>query len=152
MESLRSLCSRSLRPSRVASVGLGLAAVVSLAPLSAFAEEPASSPESAGMGAASMLVTLLYGPVKLVYATTGGIVGGLAYGLTGGNADVAVPILESAIYGDYYVTPDQLRGEKSLEFVGRSSSDPAPSVSSDGIPPAAEQAPTDLSSAERGGL
>jgi len=141
---------RSLRSVRLAGVACGLAAALAFAPASALAEEPASSPESAGMGAASMLATLLYGPAKLVYATTGGIVGGLAYGLTGGNADVAMPILESSIYGDYYVTPDQLRGEKSLEFVGRGSNDPAPSVSSDGIPPAVE--PTDVSSAEHGGF
>lgn len=138
----------SIRSVRLAGAALGLATAVALAPASALAEDTAT-PEGAGMGAASMLATLLYGPAKLVYATTGGIVGGLAYGLTGGNADVAMPILESSVYGDYYVTPDQLRGEKPLEFVGRSSGDVAPDVSSDGIPPA-EEPPTDVSSSEAG--
>jgi len=126
----------------------GLAAALALAP-AAHADDNAT-PEGAGMGAASMLATLFYGPAKLVYATTGGIVGGLAYGLTGGNADVAVPILESSLYGDYYLTPAQLRGEQSIEFVGRGRNDVAPSVSSDGIPPA-EMPPTDVSSSESGG-
>lgn len=140
----------AIRSIRLAGAALGLAAACALAPASALAEET-DTPEGAGMGAASMFATLLYGPAKLVYATTGSIVAGLAYGLTGGNADVAMPIFESSVYGDYYVTPDQLRGEKSLEFVGRTSSDAAPSVSSDGIPPV-EEPPTDVSSSDPNGF
>jgi len=140
---------RSFRSVRLVVAAGGLAAAIALVPAGARADD-GGTPEGAGMGAASMLATLLYGPAKLVYATTGGIVGGLAYGLTGGNADVAVPILESSLYGDYYLTPEQLRGEKSIEFVGRGSDDVAPSVSSDGIPPA-EIPPTDFSSSDAGG-
>jgi hypothetical protein len=33
---------------------------------------------------------------------------------------VSTPIFESALYGDYLVTPDVLKGERPLEFVGRS--------------------------------
>jgi hypothetical protein len=141
---------RSFRSVRLVVAAGGLAAAITFTPAGARADDT-GTPEGAGMGAASMLATLLYGPAKLVYATTGGIVGGLAYGLTGGNADVAVPILESSLYGDYYVTPEQLRGEKSIEFVGRGSDDVAPDVSSDGIPPA-EAPPTDVSSSDAGGF
>ena len=98
--------------------------------------------EGAGMGAAAMLTTLVYGPVKLAYAATGGVVGGLAWLLTGGNNDVALPIIESAVYGDYYVTPAQLSGEESIEFVGRGSSDSG-TVMSDGVPDAPAPDPDD---------
>ncbi len=44
-----------------------------------------------------------------------------AWAVTGGDDTISQPIFESAFYGDYVVTPDVLRGERSLEFVGRPS-------------------------------
>ncbi|HVP30748.1 MAG TPA: hypothetical protein VMW35_16460 [Myxococcota bacterium] len=129
---------RAIRFIRSAGAGLGLAAAVSLFAAPSLAQT-ASDPESAGMGAAAALATLVYAPVKLAWATTGGVVGGLAYVFTGGNADVAIPILESSVYGDYYLTPSQLRGDEPIEFIGRTSAD-APHVASDGIPLAGDRA------------
>lgn len=105
---------------RRALAALAVAAVVALAAAPARAEE--SGGRRAGMGAASMLCTLLYGPVKLVYAGTGTLVSGLAWVLTGGDSDIARPIFVSSVYGDYLVQPEHLTGERTLEFVGRDDS------------------------------
>jgi hypothetical protein len=93
----------------------------------------------AGMGALAALSTLIYGPVKLVYATGGLLVGGLAWGLSGGDQDVLMAVITPAVRGDYVVTPRHLRMEDPIEFFGR---DPAYSEPADqqvaAEPPVAE--------------
>jgi hypothetical protein len=61
-----------------------------------------------GKGAATVLVNVLYIPAKLVYATTGGVVGGLAYAITAGDREVAQTIWEPSVGGSYIMTTDQL--------------------------------------------
>lgn len=73
---------------------------------------------SAGMGAAAGLSTLLYLPLKAVFAIGGGIVGGLAYAFSGGNQDAAKSIWTTSLYGTYIITPDHLRGDKPIRFLG----------------------------------
>ena len=68
----------------------------------------------------SALATLLYGPVKVIYAASGLIFGGLAWGLSGGDGDVLRAVMTPAVRGDYVITPSILRGERPLEFFGRS--------------------------------
>jgi hypothetical protein len=72
-----------------------------------------------GLGVGSVLCTLVYGPVKIVYATLGSITGGLAYLLTGGRLDVPREIIQPAIRGDYVVTPEHLTFNQPLMFVGK---------------------------------
>jgi hypothetical protein len=127
--------------SRRTAIVVWVVALLCLAPAQTRAEDTEGL-EGAGMGAAAMLTTLVYGPVKLAYAATGGVVGGLAWLLTAGNNDVAIPIIESAVYGDYYITPAQLSGEQPIEFVGRESRDSG-GVASDGVPAAPESEPDD---------
>jgi hypothetical protein len=91
------------------------------------ARAQASTAETGGLGAAAVLTSLLYGPVKLVYALGGLIVGGFAWPLSGGDSDVMWRIMNPAIRGDYVVTPAHLRGEQPLEFFGR---DPEPGYGS----------------------
>jgi hypothetical protein len=73
---------------------------------------------SAGMGAAAGLSTLLYLPLKAVFAIGGGIVGGLAYAFSGGNQDAAKSIWTTSLYGTYIITPEHLRGDKPIRFLG----------------------------------
>jgi len=82
------------------------------------ADTNTSTGEAAGLGIASALSTLVYGPVKIVYATLGSVIGGIAWGLSGGDADVLEAVLMPAVRGDYVVTPSHLRGEEPLEFIG----------------------------------
>lgn len=74
----------------------------------------------AGVGLGSFFGTLIYAPLKIVYATGGLITGGLAWALSGGDADVTGPIINASVRGDYVITPDHMRGKKELAFIGRS--------------------------------
>ncbi len=84
---------------------------------------PSSSSEggtasSAGMGVAAGLSSLLYFPLKAVFAIGGGIVGGLAYVFSGADDKVAKSIWSTSLYGTYIITPDHLRGDKPIRFLG----------------------------------
>ena len=74
----------------------------------------------AGWGFAAVLANLLYIPAKLVYATLGGVTGGLGFVLTAGNRDVAEKIIAPSVGGTYVLTPDMLRGEQPIFFSGES--------------------------------
>ena len=76
------------------------------------------SASSAGMGAAAGLSTLLYLPLKAAFAIGGGLVGGLAYAFSGGNETAAKSIWTTSMYGTYILTPDHLRGDKPIRFLG----------------------------------
>ena len=71
-----------------------------------------------GYGAGSLATNILYIPAKLVYAIFGGIVGGGAWCLTGGNTQTANTIWRSSLGGDYVVTPDMLAGKEPIHFSG----------------------------------
>lgn len=100
----------------------GLLALALAAALVAAPSAPASAESTArevGLGVGSLMSTLLYGPVKLTFALGGSLVSGLAWAVTGGDAEVARPIFYSAVRGDYLITPDHLTGKRSVELVGR---------------------------------
>lgn len=105
----------------------GLAVVVGVAVLAlgsapALAEESAAA--EAGFGALAAVSSLVYAPVKIVYALGGFIVGGFAWALSAGDSQVATAVITPATRGDYVVTPANIKGEKPLEFIGRA---PTPS-------------------------
>jgi hypothetical protein len=103
--------------------------MVTMAP-SVRGQEPAPAPapasenteggnaSSAGMGAAAGLSTLLYLPLKAAFAIGGGVVGGLAYAFSGGNENAAKSIWTTSMYGTYIITPEHLRGDKPIRFLG----------------------------------
>src|SRR5262245_15960532 len=65
--------------------------------VSTFSESTAGSSDTwsrVGWGALTGLSNLLYVPAKLVYASVGGLTGGLALGLTGGDMNTAQAIWE----------------------------------------------------------
>ena len=83
-----------------------------------------ASPEAARLQAASWALTIPYGAAKMVYAIGGGIVGGFAWAVTGGNMAVAKSVWVPSMTGDYIVQPQHLTRERHLYFVGVSSADP----------------------------
>jgi hypothetical protein len=87
------------------------------------AEEESSQSNEAALGAGSFLLTLVYAPVKLAYAILGGIIGGFTYGLTGGDLETAQSVWEPSVYGTYVITPDHLKGNEPVRFVGGSAYD-----------------------------
>jgi hypothetical protein len=82
--------------------------------------ESDSMAAEAGLGLASAFLSLIYAPVKMMYAFGGALVGGAAFALSGGDHAVADPILQAAVRGDYVITPKHLTGDEEWEFVGRS--------------------------------
>lgn len=72
----------------------------------------------AGVGVGAAFASLVYAPAKLVYATLGVVIGGIAWGLSGGDSEVKDAVIMPAVRGDYVVTPDIIRGQRKLEFVG----------------------------------
>ena len=96
-----------------------VALVVALGGNTAIAEDP-ESPSGAGLQAASWLVTVPYGAAKILYAVSGGVVGSLAWVMTGGNTDIAKAIWSPSMTGHYIVQPQNLTGDRPHRFVGGS--------------------------------
>jgi hypothetical protein len=88
------------------------------APTAAWADMGSDLPNEGGIGAVAALSTLIYGPVKLTYAVLGLLVGGAAWGLSGGDQQVLSSVVNPALRGDYVVTPEHIKMERSLEFYG----------------------------------
>ncbi|MFO0775040.1 MAG: hypothetical protein U0172_10300 [Nitrospiraceae bacterium] len=70
------------------------------------------------MGAGVFFGNLVYMPAKFAYAVLGGVVGGLAYPLSGMDDKVSKRIWDSSLRGTYALTPDHFRGDKPVRFLG----------------------------------
>lgn len=79
----------------------------------------ADTSRESGLGAAAAISSLVYGPVKLVYAIGGLVVGGCAWAFTAGDTEVATTVFTRSLRGTYVITPEILLGEERLEFIGR---------------------------------
>jgi hypothetical protein len=86
--------------------------------VSAFDQGSSDTWSQVGWGALTGLTNLVYVPAKLVYAGIGGLTGGLALGLTGGDVNTAQAIWDPSLYGDYFLTPEMIQGEESISFAG----------------------------------
>ena len=84
------------------------------------------TPSDAGMLAMAGLSTLLYFPLKAVFAISGGIVGGLAYVFSGGSEQTAKNIWDTSLYGTYIITPDHIQGNRPIRFLGVADSNDTP--------------------------
>jgi len=106
-------------PTRTLLLACALSALIAAAPPAASArEEPTAHPNIyAGVGA--MFCTLVYSPLKIAYAASGMVVGGMAWVWSFGSPRVTRPIFTSALRGDYVVMPEHLTGERELRFRGR---------------------------------
>lgn len=100
-----------------------------------------------GYGAGALFSNILYIPAKLVYALLGGMVGGGAWALTGGNTQTADTIWRSSLGGDYVITPDMLQGKEQLHFSGPTATEPQVSSVQPVTPPAASSSSAAATSA-----
>ena len=104
---------------------VGLSAAIALVPSSARADalkEEAVSTFFFGLSAG--VLTLVYTPVKLVYATAAIPVSGLAWLWSVGDSEMAGRVMASGTLGTFVLTPEHLRGEASLDFVGAAEEGP----------------------------
>lgn len=88
------------------------------------AVQPAAAAEGYGSqfgwGMATIVANAFYIPAKLVYATIGGVTGGLAYVLTIGNSKAVEGIWSPSLGGTYVLSPEMLRGDQPVLFSGES--------------------------------
>lgn len=97
-----------------------VALLIALGGNTAMADDDSGSASGAGLQAASWLATVPYGAAKVLYAVSGGVVGSLAWMMSGGNTEVAKAIWSPSMTGHYIVQPQNLTGDKALRFVGGS--------------------------------
>ena len=79
---------------------------------------PYSSEPGIGLHVAGGALSILYFPVKLIYAGVGGVVGGAAYLMAGTNGEVADSIWEASTGGTYFITAAHLQGDEAVHFKG----------------------------------
>jgi hypothetical protein len=97
--------------------------------------------QGVGYGAGTLAANVLYVPAKLAYAICGGIIGGGAWALTGGNTQTANTIWRSSLGGDYAVTPDMIAGKQQLHFTGPTSTAPVSQTAATGTVRPIEEIP-----------
>lgn len=120
MKQFQNFCSGSLKQGTSFLMLIVFALVLGIGtPVVSFAAEEESSPSNeAALGVGSFFLTLVYTPVKMAYAILGGVIGGFTYGLTGGDLETAQDVWEPSVYGTYIITPDHLKGNEPVRFVG----------------------------------
>jgi len=100
-----------------AAIVIGALVTALGAPASARAETR-SLGENYGLGLIAGLGTIVYFPLKMVYSTIGGLVGGLTFLVTLGDESTANAVWQPTLGGSYVLTPDMIAGQDSVEFVG----------------------------------
>lgn len=130
----RAACARRVwtRGRAQAVPGLILAVALLGAAPSAWAGDGAGTAKEGGLGSAAAISSLVYGPLKLLYASGGTVASGFAWLFSGGDGKVAKTVLTRSVRGTYVITPEMLQGQEELEFVGRAPEyrDAAPQVAS----------------------
>ncbi len=107
----------------LAAVALGTA--IGLVPSPANAEVGEDGAVSSFFfGISAGLLTLVYTPLKVLYATAAIPVSGLAYLWSVGDSAMAGRVMASGTQGTFVLTPEHLRGEASLYFVGAAEEGP----------------------------
>jgi hypothetical protein len=91
-----------------------LACSLVLAAVPAQAEE--NPWREAQIGAGAGLSNLLYVPAKAIFAVFGGLIGGVAWAVTGGDLEVANDIWNASMNGTWVVTPAMLQGKEKIHF------------------------------------
>lgn len=97
-------------------VGASLLGAVLLTGSPAMAGETS---ENVALEVTSWLLTAPYGAFKAAYALGGTAVGGLVWLGTGGDTKIAKSVWIPAVTGDYIVRPENLSGERPINFVGK---------------------------------
>lgn len=82
-----------------------------------------ATPTQFGIGAASVLLSIPYGAAKVTYAALGGIIGGFAYAFSAGDTEAAKAVWTPSLRGTYVLTPDHLKGDKPIQFMGKPDAD-----------------------------
>ena len=88
------------------------------APSASRADENESSFSRFSWGLGAGICTLVYTPLKVAYAATTIPIGGLVWLWSVGDAEIAARVISRGTTGDFVLTPEHLKGERPLVFVG----------------------------------
>jgi len=66
----------------------------------------------------TVLANVGYFPAKVLFAGVGAVTSGVTYLATLGRPEPSREIWDSAVGGDYVVTPNMIEGKQPVEFVG----------------------------------
>lgn len=105
-------------PVRRGSALLAVAVLLAGSPAAARVEDPSLVREG-GLGAAAALISLVYCPLKLLYAASGIALGSGSFLWTWGDRDAAMAVVDTSVGGDYVITPEILGGSADLRFTGQ---------------------------------
>ncbi|MEE2674370.1 MAG: hypothetical protein VX466_11275 [Myxococcota bacterium] len=111
------------------------AAAIAMAPSPATAEGEIEKEEEGGgavgtffLGMTSGLLTLVYTPLKVVYATAAIPLSGVTYLWSVGNSEMATRVMRRGTQGTFVLTPEHLTGAASLDFLGAADEGPPEEV------------------------
>ena len=119
----QSLVLRTVAVCLILAFMVGLSAPAGAQENDAVPEARANTPANFGYGAASVILTIPYGLAKVLYAAFGGIVGGAALVFSAGDTKAAKAVWNASLHGTYVLTPEHLKGEKEIRFVGMPEAD-----------------------------
>jgi hypothetical protein len=71
---------------------------------------------------------------KILFATLGGIFGGFTYVFSGANEKAAKSVWDTSMRGTYVITPEHLKGEKTIRFLGSPAEGSSDNVSQEPTP------------------
>ena len=100
-------------------VAVGLALILWLAPAAPARADSENIAVEGSLGAGAALATLVYAPIKLLYAVGGMTLSGVTWLWTWGDSGVAKTVARVSTDGDYVVTPAHLQRESDLTFNGQ---------------------------------
>jgi hypothetical protein len=116
---MRNRTNRSRRGTRLGALSLA-AALLAAVPVPASAKSDVGHAASdAGLGLAAGVLTALYVPLKAAIASTGFVVGGAAWLVTGFDPEPAHSILRTTAGGDWLITQQHLQGRDDFAILGR---------------------------------
>ncbi|HYB40224.1 MAG TPA: hypothetical protein VEL75_00550 [Candidatus Methylomirabilis sp.] len=107
-----------MRQIGAALLGASLLAAVGVTAAQAASED--TTGQQVGYGAGSVLGTLLYAPFKATFCILGGVTSAVT--LPFGGTDTAGKVATAACGGTWVITPDVVKGQESVQFVGGGSS------------------------------
>ena len=85
-----------------------------LVPASSARAEDEGHPAIVWVG--TVATNIFYIPTKTVHAAMGGLIGGMAWLVTGLNPEVSQAVFDHTIFTDWYVSPENLEGKQDLHF------------------------------------
>lgn len=109
---------------RIAAILIGLALVARVAPVWADTSSNESTLEQIGVGTGSVIGSVVYFPLKATFCLGGGLTS--LYTSLFVGPKTTHEVLSVSCRGNWAVSPQHLKGEESLTFIGDVPGDAAP--------------------------